>query len=192
MRGQSIAAVALTAVLGLAVGAAARTLINSFTVIPVVLQGRLSSQTAHVGDQFRVRCMASDCGGFPQNTRFTGVITEAVPRQGNHPGKIKSQFVGAILPDGTKMPIRAVFSTPQGVKQAVDKGHKANSGAQTGGAAIGGIAGAVLGCGVVNALLGGAAGYLAGSAAKGRTTDYVAKPGARFHIMLTQPVALPQ
>jgi hypothetical protein len=183
--------VALTAVLGLAVGAAARTLINSFTVIPVVLQSPLSSKTAHVGDQFRVRCMAADCGGFPQNTRFTGVITEAAPRQGNHPGKLKSQFVGAILPDGTKMPIRAVFSTAQGMKQAVDKGHQAKSGTQVGGAAIGGIAGAVLGGGLTNTLLGGAAGYLAGTAAKGKTTDYVAKPGAKFHIMLTQPAALP-
>ena len=78
------------------------------------------------------------------------------------------------------------------MKQAVDKGHKAKRGAQTGGAAIGGIAGAVLGGGVVDTLLGGAAGYLAGSAAKGKTTDYVAKPGAKFHIMLTQPAELPQ
>jgi hypothetical protein len=187
-----MSAVLLTAVWGLAVGAAARTLIDSYTVIPVVLQSRLSSQTDHVGDQFRVRCMAADCGGFPRNTRFTGVITEAIPRHGNQPGKIKSKFVGAVLPDGTKMPIQAVFSTAKGMKQAVDKGHKAKSGAQTGGAAVGGIAGAILGGGVVDTLLGGAAGYLAGSAAKGKTTDYVAKPGAKFHIMLTQPAELPQ
>jgi hypothetical protein len=165
-------------------------LVEKYTVIPVVLDDPLSSRTAHIGQKFETHCTTSS-SGFPRNTTFVGVITQAQPRQGGQPGLLAAVFVEAILPAGQHVAIEAVPSSAEGVKLPEKQGSQAKKGATGTGALAGGALGALIGRELKGALIGGAVGAGVGAAATGKTTDVELKAGTNGYIMLTQSVWLP-
>src|SRR5262245_7056728 len=96
--------------------------IPKYTVIPVVLDDTISSKTARVGDRVECHCTGPDCGGFPVNTTFQGIITVAQASGDGQPGVMDGKVIAAVLPDGTKINIEAVPSSKDGVKKGAIQG----------------------------------------------------------------------
>jgi hypothetical protein len=165
-------------------------LVEKYTVIPVVLDDPLSSRTAHIGQKFETHCTTSS-SGFPKNTTFVGVITQAQSSQGGQPGLLAAKFVEAVLPAGQHIAIEAVPSTAEGVKLPAKQGSQARKGRTGTGALSGAALGGLIGRDLKGALIGGAVGAGLGAAATGKTTDVEIKAGASGYIMLTQSVWLP-
>ena len=159
--------------------------IPKYTVIPLVLDDAVSSKTAKVGDRIESHCVGPNCGGFPVNTTFVAVITEVGPPKGKVPAHVSGKFVEVVLPDGKKYPIEAVLSTPEGVKRGPVTG-KAKPGGKTKGAAVGTVAGALVGVPVA----GGAVGWAFGAKKKGKTAEVQVPAGTKFHVMLTKPATI--
>jgi hypothetical protein len=77
-------------------------------VVPVTLDQNLSSADARVGDTFTATVRSQRLGDseFPAGTKIEGRISEAQPRDGSTPGVLDLDFRAAILPDGTRVPLR--------------------------------------------------------------------------------------
>lgn len=164
--------------------------IPKYTVIALVLDQPISSKTDRVGDKFRSHCTSVNCGGFPTGTTFWGIITEARPKSGNQPGHLNAKWTTAVLPDGQNVPLSAALSSPQGAVKTGPQGKQAKAGRERKGGYLGAGIGAIAG-GFEGLLIGGAAGYGAGYAARGKTTDINIQPGQSYHIVLLQPATLP-
>jgi hypothetical protein len=182
---------AVTLALGTGSAAPAGKLIEKYTVIPVVLDDTVSSKTAKVGDRFEGHCTGPDCGGFPKNTTFQGVITIAQAAQPGQGGMLGAKIVAAVLPDGTKVNIEAVPSTKDGVKIVSVSGTVAKKGQGKKGGITGAVLGGLIGGDLEGAVVGGAVGAAAGNLTKGKTTDVERKAGHKGYIMMTKPVTLP-
>jgi len=164
--------------------------VEKYTVIPIMLDDTLNSKTAHIGQKFETHC-TEPAGGFPKNTTFVGVITEARPSGGGEPGLLAGKYVEAVLPTRQRIPIEAMPSTKDGTKITSKSGSKKKKG-RTGKGAIGGaLVGGVIGGDLTGALAGGAAGAVVGKAATGKTRDLEIKAGKTGYIVLTQSVSLP-
>jgi hypothetical protein len=182
----------------------AQTVIPRGTVIPVVLDQSLNSATAMVGSRFYAHEAGQDVYGFPANTRFTGRIDSVTRASANMAGQIDVSFVGARLPDGTRVPLDGQLTSLDEANVYTDP----SSGRLIGTpdarknklkfAAIGAGAGLVLGQVIgkkplIGTILGAAAGYLYGAKrqepAVGR--NVVVPAGTQFGILLAQDVAIP-
>ena len=77
-------------------------------VIPVTLDQPLDSATTRVGTRFTASIKSVRLGDseFPANTKIEGLVTEAQPSQKNQPGVLGMSWTAAILPDGTRVPLR--------------------------------------------------------------------------------------
>jgi len=77
------------------------------TVVRLELDRQLSSRTAKVGERVIATLDDEDHSGFPQGTRFEGVVTEARRATSNRPAVLDMEFRTAILPNGSSERIRA-------------------------------------------------------------------------------------
>ena len=77
-------------------------------VIPVRLDRAISSAQTQVGDVFTATVVSNRLGDseFPAATKIEAIVTEARRSQNNEPGVLDFQFRAAILPDGTRVPLR--------------------------------------------------------------------------------------
>ena len=87
--------------------------IPSGVVIPVTLDQELSSATSRVGSTFTASIKSVRLGDseFPAGTKIQGMITEAQPSQNNQPGVLDFDWTAAILPDGTRVPLRGQLAS---------------------------------------------------------------------------------
>jgi hypothetical protein len=77
-------------------------------VLPVRMEAGLSSADARAGDVFTARVVSRVSGDaeFPAGTRIEGVVQRVQRRRANNPGLLDVQFRAALLPDGTRIPLR--------------------------------------------------------------------------------------
>ncbi len=77
-------------------------------VVPVTLDRELSSATARVGEEFTATVVSQRLGDseFPVGSKIEGRIVEARRQEGTEPGVLDLEFRSAILPDGTRVPLR--------------------------------------------------------------------------------------
>ncbi len=179
------------------------TVIPRYTVIPVVLDNGLNSAVSKVGDVFYSHCAGTDCGGFPVGTQFKGKVTGVVRASGTTPGQIDVQFTHAILPGGTVVPIsgllsslnsNAVVTDPQtGRLTARTTSRNDRNKFIAYGAGAGILIGVLSRSNILKgALIGAAAGWLAGALQRGKPAGNVdVPPGTEFGIMLTNAVTVP-
>ena len=82
--------------------------IPSGVVIPVTLDQALDSATTRVGTRFTASIKSVRLGDseFPAGTKIEGLVTEAQPSKKNQPGVLDMTWTSALLPDGTRVPLR--------------------------------------------------------------------------------------
>jgi len=76
-------------------------------VVPVTLDGQMSSATAKVGDTFLTTVKSERIGDseFPTGTKIEGTVLSVVQMEKDRPGAIDVEFRSVILPDGTRRAI---------------------------------------------------------------------------------------
>ncbi|HEX9996586.1 MAG TPA: copper amine oxidase N-terminal domain-containing protein [Abditibacterium sp.] len=77
------------------------------SVVPVVIDQEITSANAYRGQTFSAT-VSSDRPGdseFPAGTRLEGTVAGVTKRSGANPGVLDLRFNGAILPDGTRVPL---------------------------------------------------------------------------------------
>jgi len=142
-------------------------------VVPVQLDQTLSSRDSRVGDRFTATLVSHRLGDseFPAGTKLEGLVTEARPSEGKYPGVLDFAFQSAILPDGTRVPLRARLVSFDSNTVSSSRGRLVAKGARKNddlkvigiGAGAGFVLGKVLGTNAtVSTILGGAGGYLFG------------------------------
>lgn len=199
----AILSAALLVVMAVAVSAQVNVVPRN-TVVPVILENTLNSATNNIGDRFTSYCPGPNCGGFPVNTRFNGVVTAITRASGNIPGQIGVSFNQAVLPDGRTIPISGQLTSLDPNAVAVDP----NTGLLTGrpgtdpdrnrfiayGAGAGVLIGAITGNVLRGGLIGAAAGWLYGATlGRGeRARDVTVPAGTQFGVLLTQAVTVGQ
>lgn len=175
------------------------------TVIKVRLNDRLNSRNAQVGDRFTAVVDDGDRSGFPDGTRFEGVVSEAQRSNDNRPGVIDMDFRQAVLPDGRKVPINGQLASlsEEDVRRSADGRILSRRGGSSSkfdpkwvgyGAAGGAVLGEILGSNFLKgALLGGVGGaiygYLNRDKEKGEFRDVTLDEGTTFGVRLTDRVA---
>jgi hypothetical protein len=175
------------------------------TVIKVRLNDRLNSRDARVGDRFTAVVDDGDRSGFPDGTRFEGVVSEAQKSGDNRPGVIDMDFRQAILPDGRKLPINGQLASlsEEDVRRSADGRILSRRGGSSSkfdpkwvgyGAAGGAVLGTIFGSNFLKgALLGGVGGaiygYLNRDKGKGEFRDVTLDEGTTFGVRLADRVA---
>ncbi|HEX9997267.1 MAG TPA: copper amine oxidase N-terminal domain-containing protein [Abditibacterium sp.] len=152
----------------------ARTIsIPNGAVIPVQIDTALSSATARVGQTFTATVISRRLGDseFPSGTKIEGRIIEARPSENNQPGVLDINWIGAVLPDGSRVPLRGQLTSLDTSNVQMTGGRIVASGAKKDnklkvigiGAGAGFVLGRVLGTNsTVTTILGAAGGYLLG------------------------------
>jgi len=174
------------------------------TVIPVSLDGGLSSLTSQVGDAFSVTVQSIQDGDaeFPRGTQFTGNVVGVQKAGDGQPGILDLSFREARLSDGSRVTIdgslislddKSVTRTADGRLVATVKPTKDNRLMMIGiGAGAGLLIGKLLDQNLIlGGLLGGAAGYLYNEYTKDKVkpTDVVVKPGTVFGVRMDRDVS---
>ena len=161
----------------------ARTIsIPKSAVIPVQIDAALSSSTARVGQTFTATVISRRLGDseFPAGTKIEGRVIEARPSQNNQPGVLDISWIGAILPDGSRAPLRGQLTSLDTSNVQMTGGRIVASGAKRDnklkvigiGAGAGFVLGRVLGTNsTVTTILGAAGGYLLGKSRDRRAQE---------------------
>ena len=145
--------------------------IPSGVVIPVTLDQALNSATTRVGSTFTASIKSVRLGDseFPAGTKIEGRVTEAQPSANNQPGVLDMEWTAAILPDGTRVPLRGELTSLDTDNVSNQGGRLVASGAKKDnrlkvigiGAGAGFVLGRVLDTNsTVSTILGAAGGYL--------------------------------
>lgn len=140
-------------------------------VIPVTLDAALNSATTRVGTRFTASIKSLRLGDseFPAGTKIEGLVTEAKPSANNEPGVLDMTWTTAILPDGTRVPLRGELTSLDTDNVSNQGGRLIASGAKKDdrlkvigiGAGAGFVLGRVLKTNsAVSTILGAAGGYL--------------------------------
>ncbi len=140
-------------------------------VIPVTLDQALNSSITRVGSTFTASVKTVRLGDseFPAGTKIEGRVTEARPSQNNQPGVLDMEWTSAILPDGTRVPLRGELTALDTDNVSNQGGRLVASGAKKDdrlkvigiGAGAGFVLGRVLDTNsTVSTILGAAGGYL--------------------------------
>ncbi len=140
-------------------------------VIPVTLDSALNSATTRVGSTFTASIKSVRLGDseFPAGTKIEGLVTEAQPSANNQPGVLDMQWTTAILPDGTRVPLRGDLTSLDTENVSNQGGRLVAAGAKKDdrlkiigiGAGAGFVLGRVLDTNsTVSTILGAAGGYL--------------------------------
>lgn len=174
--------------------------IPSGAVVPVTVNEGLSSATARVGQAFTASVLSQQMGDseFPAGTTLTGRVIEAQPQQGNEPGTLDLEFRQAVLPDGTRVPLRGELVSlddksvqTQGGRIVARRAGGNNDRLKVIG--IGAAAGFVVGRvlkkdGVLPSVLGALGGYLFSTQRGDKPSDAVVPQGARLGVRLNDDV----
>lgn len=169
-------------------------------VVPVTLNERLSSATARVGQTFTASVISQRLGDseFPAGTTLTGRVIEAQPKQGSDPGVLDLEFRDAVLPDGTRIPLRGELVSlddksvqTRGGRIVAPRTSKSNDRLKVIG--IGAAAGFVVGRvlkkdGVLPTVLGALGGYLFSTKAGDKPAEAVVPQGTRLGVRLNNDV----
>jgi hypothetical protein len=173
------------------------------TVVRLKLDQSLSSRSARVGERFAAVLSDDDQSGFPQGTRFQGVVTEVRRHSKDRPGVLGVEFARAYLPDGARVDVDGRLSSlaEDDVRRTSDgrlesrKNGKSMDWKWAGyGAAGAAVLSAVLGGDILKgALLGGLAGaaygYFNKDKKKGDFRDVDLPRGTEFGMALDRRVA---
>lgn len=195
---------ALLMVLAVSVSAAP-IIIPRDTVIPVTLDKAISSATIQEGNDFYAHQTGISGEGFPEQTKFTGNVDSVTKASGKTAGQIGVSFVGAKMPDGTKVPIVGQLTSLDNNSVTTDSStgrlvgttdaRKANLKFAAIGAGAGLVIGQVVGKKpLLGTILGAAAGYLYGAKLVKPTVgrDVLVPAGTKFGILLTEDVTISQ
>jgi len=167
-------------------------------VVPVTLDTAITSAAARVGDVFYASVVSENRGDseFPAGTKVQGVITEVQRKSGDDPGVLDIDFRAAVLPNGTRVPLRGdlialdndnVTSTTQGRIMA-KSGGKTDLKVIGIGAGLGFVLGKVLDKNtLVTTILGAAGGYLY-DRKKDKAAEAQLNAGTKLGVSLTSPV----
>jgi hypothetical protein len=169
------------------------------TVIPVTLRTRLSSNGSSPGDTFTANVDDSTDAydRILRGATVSGVVRGATAREGDTPGTLELAFTSLRLSDGRVYPIsgtlasldtKALKTRSDGVLEAKNTNkdqHLAYAGIGAGAGALVGLLGDHK-LKIEDILLGGLAGYAAGSVLKGskQIHDVDLKPGTALGILL--------
>ena len=140
-------------------------------VVPVTLDAPLSSATTRVGERFTASVVSRRLGDseFPAGTKIEAVVTEARPSRGNEAGVLDFEFQTAVLPDGSRVPLRGQLASLDTQSVQSQNGRLVASGAKRDdrlkvigiGAGAGFVLGRVLKAdSTLSTILGAAGGYL--------------------------------
>lgn len=154
--------------------AAARTLsVPDGAVIPVQIDQALSSATTRVGQTFTATVISRRLGDseFPAGTKIEGRVIEARPSENNQPGVLDLDWTSAVLPNGSRVPLRGELTSLDTSNVQMTGGRIVANGAKKNdrlkvigiGAGAGFVLGRVLKTNsTVTTILGAAGGYLFG------------------------------
>ena len=174
------------------------------TVVPVTLDGALSSLTSNVGDTFSVTVRSAQNGDaeFPLGTHIAGTVVGVQKAGANQPGILDLSFREMRLPDGSRATIngsvislddKSVTRSADGRLVATVKPTKDNRLKMIGiGVGAGLLIGKLLDQNlIVGGLLGGAAGYFYNEYTKDKVkpADVAVKPGTVFGMRVDGDVA---
>ena len=174
------------------------------TVIPVTLDGALSSLTSNVGDAFSVTVISTQNGDaeFPRGTQFAGRVVGVQKSGDGQPGILDLSFREAQLPDRSTVTIdgslisldnKSVTRSPDGRLVATVKPTKDNRLIMIGiGVGAGLLIGKLLDQNLIlGGLLGGAAGYLYSEYTRDqvRPTDVNVSQGTEFGVRMDRDVS---
>ena len=200
MKGPLIVACAFL-VLAASAARAQTLVVQRYTVIPVVMVDGLSSAKNKVGDKFEAACSSSNRGGFPERTKFVGVVTQVSRKTKSAAGSIDVKFTEAVLPDGVTLPINGTLIALSEDNVKIDPVTGNLVGTETVRREIGKFM--VLGAGVGlmvsgsgkktrGALRGAVIGTLIGAGAKPKVSadDVVVPIGTEIGILLRDPVEM--
>jgi len=189
---------------------ARRFTLNEGTVLPVVLQTRVSSRDSRRGDLVRAKIddFRSDTAtweqgafDFPEGAVVEGRVASVTAKSGNNPGLVELDFGRIVMPDGKTMNIdgslialdsKSVARNENGVLVAKQT-NKDNRMVYAGyGAGAGLIVGLLTKRPLENLAIGGILGYIVGSLeqTQKRPTDVNLDPGTRFGVRLDSPVTI--
>lgn len=172
-------------------------MLQSGTVIPLVLDTPLSSRTAREGDKFVARIDTkneNDYEGLPRGTVVHGHVTYARAMSGRDPGALAVAYDSIVTPSGTKVPIEGslISLDSKNVEnkdgRLVAKNTSSNKNNQN--VWIGAGAGAVLavitkGNILTNSVIGAALGYLYDQISKdSKPADVTLNAGTTFGVRL--------
>lgn len=173
-------------------------------VVPVTLDQELSSAKTQVGQTFTATVASQQLGDseFPPGTKLEGLVIEAAPRKGADPGVLDFDFRNAVLPNGTRVPIRGELYALDNTTVSANQGRivaNTSSASSTDRMKIIGVgvgAGYLIGHvllkqnGLLSAVLGGAAGYLYDrSRDSRRAADARLAANTRLGVKLTNDVS---
>ena len=169
------------------------------SVVPVQLDTALSSSSSRVGGRFTATVVSHQLGDseFPAGTKLEGMIVEARPSERNQPGVLDLRFQTAILPDGSRVPLRGELTSldQKGVSQRggrlVARGGRKNDTLKVVGigAGAGFVLGKVLGTNsTFSTILGAGGGYLFGRARDRRAEDARLAANTTLGVRLLDPV----
>ena len=176
--------------------------IPSGAVVPVTIDQEISSATARVGQTFTATVVSQKLGDseFPAGSKISGRVIEARPQEGENPGVLDLEFQTAILPDGTRLPLRGELVGLDNASVQTEGGRivaRANTKKKSDRLKVIGIgtaAGFVLGRvlkkdGLLPSLLGALGGYLySGRTGGDKASQAVVAQGARLGVRLGDDV----
>lgn len=84
---------------------AAQRLVPADTVVHARLDKDLTSKSALRGERFMATLAHDDYSGFPEGTRFEGVVTDVQHPAKNRPGVLNVKIERAVLPGGQRVPV---------------------------------------------------------------------------------------
>jgi ElaB/YqjD/DUF883 family membrane-anchored ribosome-binding protein len=168
-------------------------------VIPVQIDQALSSATARVGQTFTASVISRRLGDseFPSGTKIEGRVVEARPSQNNEPGVLDVEWFGALLPDGSHVPLRGELTSLDSSNVQMTGGRVTASGARNNdklkvigiGAGAGFVLGRVLGTNsTVTTILGAAGGYLFGKSRDRKAQEATIVSGTTLGVRLNDDV----
>lgn len=176
------------------------------TIIPVFLEGSLSSNESQAGDTFTaaVNTSGKDAyAGIPDGAKVEGTVKEAQAKEGKDPGLLDLQFDRLLLPNGDTFKINGSLasldskdvSTASDGRLVAKKSSKNNRMTYLGyGAGVGLLVGILGGHDtgdlLKDALIGAGLGYLAGSVNTSSTHDVALKEGTELGVVLADKVVV--
>ena len=176
------------------------------TIIPVVLEGSLSSNESQTGDTFTaaVNTKGKDAyAGIPDGAKVEGTVKEAQAKEGKDPGLLDLQFDRLLLPNGDRFKINGSLasldskdvSTASDGRLVAKKTSKNKRMTYLGyGAGVGLLVGILGGHDtgdlLKDTLIGAGLGYLAGSVNTSSTHDVALKEGTELGVVLADKVVV--